>query len=551
MNRHRLLPCLCASLIVLACRQPWSPETVARWDGGEVDLASIELHLDPALDRTQSGEVLAGQYRAAAEDLCIRDHLLRHPTGSDPDFDLQERELARRQIAVSSWVRHRLLPQIEVSDEQIETFYRTRPEASHRPERRMVAHIFRRTDEPGGETAAREVLDEARSRYLNGESLHTLAVEYSQSETASSGGILGLVSRGDLHQSAEDAIFALETDEMSRPIPVHGGLAVFVVTQVYPAKDFPLADVRDQIAQQLRQSEVRRRLDTIAETADLPADASVVPEERFQGMLESDEPGSVLYSDPGLTISVGDWRRQLTAGDAASQTAQYAGFLRLQRLYGWIVRDAFLDDPNERRAIEDQLEKMIQDRSVDRTVHERLIEKADSDRAALESWFEDNRERYQSSIELLTSLIVVEPWDDVEKLDVALRSIASSHAGGELERAAASIPGATTSREWLGIADLDAYHPRLKASLLTLEPPACGPVFNIGGILHLFCVEDRKDPQQLSFEEARDRVVADYVAANEQELYAEIKQEILDEESFEFNEERVREVLHAPAASVD
>jgi len=534
--------------LLVACRQSWPPDVVAHWEGGSVDVTGIELYLGEALDHTQSGEDLVRQYGVAAQELCARDHLVQR-LGADISsrFDTPDQEVARRQFTVNAFVRNRINPEIEVTSEEIEAFFSANPGYAHRLERRFVEHIFRRTGDPTGETAAREDLAEVRARFLEGEAFHTLAVEYSQSETAGSGGTLGLVSRGDLHEAAEETVFSLELGEISQPIPVHGGLAVFVVTQIYPTKDFPLADVRNQIAQQLKQERLRRRLDAIAEEATLPPGVHAVPEDSFHEILESNDPGAVLYSDASLRFSVDEWRERLAQGTADSQLAQYVDFLRFQKVYHFVVADGFVDEPGRREAIEQRLRKTLNDQMINLIAQDLMIEKAGSNPKALKIWYENNQERYQSQLELLINLIVVPPAGEVEDLANSLQRIASNYSGGDLEGQAESFRDSTVSHAWVGIAALDAYHPKVKASVLTLRPPACAPTFNIGNILHLFCLEDRKEPLQLSFDEAHDRVVNDYIAANEQELYAEIRDEILDDANFEFNETRVREILHAPA----
>ena len=537
-------------LLVLhaACRPSWPPGTVARWDGGSIDLKGIELYLKEKLDSAQAGEDLVRQYREAAREICARKQLL-HEQGADVGsrFDAADRELTRRRITVAAFVTNRLKPEAEITPEEIQAYYAANPGYSHRPERRFIEHIFRRTGDETKGASAQEVLAEVRARYLDGDSFQSLAVEYSQSATGVYGGGLGLVARGDLHQAAEDAVFALEIDEISKPVQVHGGLAVFVVTQIYPAKDFPLEDVSHQIEQQLRQDKLRRRLDAIAEEARQPPGVRAVPEDEFLEALESDDPEAILYSDNGLEITVDDWRRRQTRGTAEAQLAQYTDFLRLQNVYHFIVADGFLDEAGRRTMINERFDEDLNSQLVNIIVRERLIEEATRDRQALLAWYDDNRERNQSQIELLINLMVVAPKNEIEVLDDSLRAIGSNYTGGDLEQAAHSIQGAAVSRAWVYIDSLDAYPPRVKASILTVKTPGCTPVFNIAGALHLFCLEERKEPKQLSFEEAYERVVEDYVAANQQEIYEKIRSEILDDANFEFNENRVREVLHAPA----
>jgi hypothetical protein len=218
-------------------------------------------------------------------------------------------------------------------------------------------------------------------------------------------------------------------------------------------------------------------------------------------------------------------------------------------MYHHVVADGFLDDPGQRENIETLLDTALNDQMVNLIARALLNKKATNDQPALRGWYDDNRERYQSRVSLLVNHVVVSPTELVEEQANSLRTLALGYSGGDLENSTELIPDSTASRTWVGIADLDAYHPKVKASLLALDPPACAPVFHLNNALHLFCLEDRKEPQQLSFEEARGKVIEDYITANEQELYTRIKEEILNRVDFEFNETRVREILHAPAAA--
>jgi hypothetical protein len=537
---------------LVSCHRSWPPNVAARWDGGEIDLTNIERHLADSLEATESGEDLVRRYRETAEEFCVRDMLLREDADeSDVRFQVSDTELARRQLTVNAWVTNRINPTVTVSIEEVDAYYAANPEHFHRLERRFVDHIFRRADDQADRETAQGILSEARTRFLDGESFRELAIEYSESEIRDLGESLGWVSQGTLEENAERIVFSLGLGEVSSPVPVRGGLAVFLVTQITPAKDFPVEDVRHQIAQQLRQEKLRERLDTIAEEAELPGDAVVVSEQDFFDALQSSNPGAVLYSDASLSVTTEDWRARRIGGTAESQRTQYVAFLQLQRAYHFAVADGFLAEPGQQEYLEAILDTTLDDRRVNLIARELMIDAATSDPQTLESWYEVNRERYQSQIELLVNLVVVKPTGRVEDQVNALRAIASNYSGETLEQSVESIPDATVSSSWVGIAALDAYHPNIKTSLLALDPPDCSPVFNIRNALNLFCIEDRKDPRQLSFEEAHDSVVSDFIATNEQELYAEIRTAILDRADFEFNETSVREILHAPAKAQD
>jgi parvulin-like peptidyl-prolyl isomerase len=74
------------------------------------------------------------------------------------------------------------------------------------------------TPEPRDEAATLALALELRQRLLDGEDFATLAAEYSDDGSASSGGDLGWFGRGDMVPPFEEAAFSLELNTISEPI---------------------------------------------------------------------------------------------------------------------------------------------------------------------------------------------------------------------------------------------------------------------------------------------------------------------------------------------
>lgn len=115
---------------------------------------------------------------------------------------------------------------VKVTRREVEEFYRTHKDSL--PELREsvnISHILVEI-KPGIEADHRayEKAKEIRQRILNGEDFATLARTYSQDPgSASRGGELGFMSRGDFVQEFEEAAFALEPGQISEVVKTRFG----------------------------------------------------------------------------------------------------------------------------------------------------------------------------------------------------------------------------------------------------------------------------------------------------------------------------------------
>jgi len=531
---------------ILACGpEPWPTNTIARWDGGSANLEQIEALSGNIPEDARSGEPLVRFYENAARELCIRDVLIGEAADpGDTHVSASDREMVRRQIVVRSWVSDEIAPSIEVTEEETREFHTAHPDMSRRPERRLVSHIFVRAGNPEEISAASSILLSVRARVDAGESFAAVADEISESETRDVGGVLGWVTRGQLQQDAENAIFSQKPGGISDPVAVHGGLAIFEVSQIFEAKEFPFEDVRLQIVQHLAQQKTIERLAELTENSSLPPGVLAIDETELMGLLESGSDDDIVYRDDGVKLDLEAWRKRLTGGTADQQKMQLLEFLKTQRLYALVERSGYLDNVERRKSIEETAQNLIDDRLATTIAIEWMKDSVAGKTHELQRWFDENHLRYQSPMELDLEHVVA-PFDgDPKVVGDALRTAAAKYEAGKLETGAPEIPGSSYIRRQVTMAFLDNTSPRLRAALIGLEPPGCAPVLRFESELHLWCMAGRREPQPLTFEEAKEQVVGDYIAAHEQEVYAQLKAEILDQSGFEFNEAYAREVLH-------
>lgn len=158
--------------------------------------------------------------------------------------------------------------QVEVTEEDIEREYEARRTAlaavAGESERREAAHIQISTSDRSMEEA-RARAAEVRKRLAAGESFAAVARDMSDdAATASDGGVLGEVTRGDLPEPMAEALFALEEGEVSEPVEVDGNLHIVKLKGIERREIPSLDEMRDRIAADLRESHVQSRLNELA-----------------------------------------------------------------------------------------------------------------------------------------------------------------------------------------------------------------------------------------------------------------------------------------------
>ncbi|MFW6077550.1 MAG: peptidyl-prolyl cis-trans isomerase, partial [Hyphomicrobiales bacterium] len=173
----------------------------------------------------------------------------------NPDqFEVPE----RREIAIIHADPAELGTRVEISEEALEAAYERRAGEFGTPERRVVQMItFANSEEAA---AARERIDQ-------GEQFLDIAEEMGLSEDAAT---LGELTRSELPDPTfAEAAFALDAGEVSQPVEGRLSTALLRVTEVVPADQQPLSEVRDELLRQLQTERGREEaLDIYAEVED-------------------------------------------------------------------------------------------------------------------------------------------------------------------------------------------------------------------------------------------------------------------------------------------
>lgn len=166
----------------------------------------------------------------------------------------------RRKIRYLTIDTQALRQAITPTPQQIEAHYQANLQQFANPEQVHAQHILLKTADKDAavvRTQAESTLKEAKAP---GADFAALARKYSEDDASkSSGGDLGFFGRGSMVKPFEDAAFALAPGQISDVVQTDFGFHVIKMIEKRAAGQRPLAEVTDQIAEQLKWQQAQER----------------------------------------------------------------------------------------------------------------------------------------------------------------------------------------------------------------------------------------------------------------------------------------------------
>jgi peptidyl-prolyl cis-trans isomerase C len=165
-----------------------------------------------------------------------------------------------RAMAVQQLIEEEIVANVEVSDKEIETYYTDHPDLFEQPEQVRASHILIgiKPDANESETAeARKKIESVLSRLKKGEDFSALAKELSTCPSNAKGGDLGFFGRTQMVKPFEDAAFSLKPGEISDIVETRFGFHVIKLVDRKPQSTLALAEVKEQLEQQLKEQKIR------------------------------------------------------------------------------------------------------------------------------------------------------------------------------------------------------------------------------------------------------------------------------------------------------
>jgi peptidyl-prolyl cis-trans isomerase SurA len=164
----------------------------------------------------------------------------------------------RTEIAWGMLVNRKFRSSIVVTDADVDAAQRRLREDAGKTEYRL-AEIFLSVDDPNDTETVRESADRLIEQLKKGSDFAEMARQFSQSATASKGGVLGWISPGDLPLELATAVQSLQPDTIAGPIRSEGGFHILkLLDQRQVAQNG--GESRDDISNRI----LRERLDNMA-----------------------------------------------------------------------------------------------------------------------------------------------------------------------------------------------------------------------------------------------------------------------------------------------
>jgi len=177
------------------------------------------------------------------------------------------REDLLKRMSVEHMLSRDIANNIAISEQDIDTFYSDNQQQMVIPEQVRISHIMVKGE--SGEAAALELAlthaKELLSLLREGADFGQLASEKSQAPSASNGGDLGFIERGNLVKAFEDAAFALQVGEISEPVRVGNDYHILKVTARAGGNTVPREQAAEQIEDYLIQQRTQEALEALVQ----------------------------------------------------------------------------------------------------------------------------------------------------------------------------------------------------------------------------------------------------------------------------------------------
>jgi peptidyl-prolyl cis-trans isomerase C len=168
------------------------------------------------------------------------------------------------QAAVQQLIDSQIGPKVSVKDEEAKAFYDANPNFFKMPEQVKASHILIKFDPQTADDAkkasAKKTLQEVKARLAKGEDFAVLAKEISQDASSANNGDLGYFRRGQMVKPFEDAAFGMQLNSVSEIVETQFGYHLIKVYDKKPESVIAFADVKDRIAEQLRDNKLKQEV---------------------------------------------------------------------------------------------------------------------------------------------------------------------------------------------------------------------------------------------------------------------------------------------------
>jgi peptidyl-prolyl cis-trans isomerase C len=253
MKNNKLLPAIaCVFLIFLAVScgklKPLKEKELVRINDRVITMAEFEQAMEQLPPSLKTLVITDKGRREFLQKLIERELLLQEGVkkGYDKDAEiLRKVEQFKQGLIIEALTEKLCAGKDEVSDKEVEAYYRGNKKQFFLAERVRVRHIMVKTM-----PEAQEIKD----RLNRGENFIALAKQYSIWPSKQQGGDLGYITRGMVDKSFEDAAFSLKRrGEVSGIVKTKLGFHIIRLEDRQGPRQLTLAEVREEIRKFLRE----------------------------------------------------------------------------------------------------------------------------------------------------------------------------------------------------------------------------------------------------------------------------------------------------------
>jgi peptidyl-prolyl cis-trans isomerase C len=179
-------------------------------------------------------------------------------------MDLTEeevREQIQHGLAIRELIDQKVTNKVVITDEETKAYYDANPQLFTEPEEVKASHILIKVDptaDDAAKAAARKKIEDLQQKLKAGGDFAELAKEYSEGPSAPKGGDLDYFRRGQMVKPFEDVAYSMKIDEVSDLVETRFGYHLIKVYDKKPEQTLAYADVKDKIAQRLKQEKVEK-----------------------------------------------------------------------------------------------------------------------------------------------------------------------------------------------------------------------------------------------------------------------------------------------------
>lgn len=250
----RISPLIIVITIFLSCNLLFAEDlVVAKIGQREIKMSDLDRMI--GYYDAEKRKILEQQpYRKAIILKRIVQGIVLSKIARDKGFDKRDEikeqiELLVNDFIATQYLQKEVIDKIDVSDKDIELYYKSHPEEFKTPEMVRARHILIKVDKSASGTEKKEAEEKAREllkRIRAGEDFEKIATEFSEDlGSKDKGGDLGFFRRGSMVPQFEDVAFSLNQGEISDIVESPYGFHIIKVEEKRDSSVKPFEEVKD------------------------------------------------------------------------------------------------------------------------------------------------------------------------------------------------------------------------------------------------------------------------------------------------------------------